>query len=300
MTTHQKRMCLVGTAPSWQSTPWTDPTLECWTLNDAYMLGLPRINRLYDLHPLDKMYFRPPQHPRVLETDVPPGFFVRPAGHLETLKAMAQTIPVFLQETPPDDWPPNAHRFPIEAVEAVFGKRYWASGPSYMLAQAFLEGYTEMWITGIHLSTEHEYREQRPQFEMLIGQLLGAQVTETVQDGWRIYDGAVRIVLPESSPILQHGWRYAYEPKPTPPVGPYDVEWRAVTKEKAALVTQLIHWPAGQDKTAALARLKQLEIIALDIQQQTQKAQLGGTLTITIQPAMPIVPEEVPHAGRAS
>ena len=279
---HTKRCCITGTAESWRQTPWNDPTLEIWSLNDAYSLGFPRASRWFELHPLDRMHFRDPRHRVVHEKDIPKGFYVRPQGHLEWLQKQARTIPVYLQNEPPAGWPANAQRFPIEQVTAAFGANYWASGPSYMLALAILEGYTEIWITGIHLATAHEYREQRPQWEHLLGRVLGPHVTEKAANGFRFYDGQVRIVLPESCPILHHPWRYAYDDRPQPKLDPMDVEWKAVQKEKAQLVTALVNWPKGKDKAPALARLRRLEIIELDIQQQAGKRQIGGTLAVAV------------------
>jgi hypothetical protein len=288
-----KRCCICGTAPSWQKTPWQDTTLEVWALNDSYVLGLPRIDRFYELHPFDKMWFRKKDQIRVLESDVPKGFYVRPEGHLEFLKTAAATIPVFLQDAPPADWPAHAHRFPIEAIHQAFGDDYWASGPAYMLAQAVLEGYTDIWITGIHLSTEHEYREQRPNWEHLIGRVLGLKVTKTEQDGFRFYQGAhVRIVMPIEAPILQHEWRYAYETKPVKPRSALDLEWKATQQEKTELIRQLVGSRDETYRTKALARMRTLEIIEMDIQQQLQRQHLGGTLAITVQPQ--IVPVMLP------
>jgi hypothetical protein len=200
-----KRVCITGTAPSWKMTPWHDRSWEIWSLNDAWMLGPKRWDRWYELHPIDKMWFRPRDQRVINQAAIPKGAYIRPEGHLEWLKEQAKTIPVFLQAAPPADWPANAHRFPIEAVHQAFGDDYWASGPSYMLAQAWLEGYTEIMITGIHLATEAEYREQRPQFEALIGRLLGPKVALEKRDGFRIYTGAITLWLPESAPILSHG-----------------------------------------------------------------------------------------------
>jgi len=179
---------------------------------------------------------------------------------------------VYLQTEPPNDWPANARRFPIEAVHQAFGDAYWASGPSYMLAQAWLEGYTEIMITGIHLATEAEYREQRPQFENLIGRLLGPTVTTEVANGFRVYRGAVSIWLPESTPILSHGWKYAYEHKPEPPPNPYRDELKRTAKTKNRLIEQLIVWPAGEDKTDALEQLNRLAVIEEDCHMQLQRA----------------------------
>lgn len=287
-----KRCCIVGTAPSWQKTPWHDTSIEMWTLNDAYVLGLPRIDRMFELHPLNKMWFRKKDQIRVHEEQVPPGFYVRPEGHIEFLKTAAATIPVFLQDQPPDDWPVHAYRFPIEAIHQAFGPDYWASGPAYMLAQAVLEGYTDIWITGIHLSTEHEYREQRPQWEHLIGRVLGRKVVTTEQDGFRFYQGeSVRIVMPSQAPILKHDWKYAYEDKPRKEPSEMDREWKATQKEKNELIRQLVNWPINQDKSKALVRLSELEVIELDLQQQMQRKHVGEPLAVT--PCLPVMPVQI-------
>lgn len=279
----RQRVCIVGTAQSWRETPWNDPTLEVWSLNDSYSLGLPRADRWFEIHPLDRMHFLAKKQRVVREGEIPAGCFVRPAGHIEWLKEQARTIPVYLQDEPPAGWPINAQRFPIERVREAFGSSYWACGPSYMLAFALLEGFTEIWITGIHLATQAEYVEQRPQWEHLLGRALGQRVTEsTGTDGWRIYDGLVRIVMPASCPILQHGWTYAYEPKPVAAPDPFHVEHKAATKEIRQLTAALIDWPTGKDKAHAVERLRRLQIVVLDIERQRQKKQHGGTLAITV------------------
>lgn len=275
MTQHTKRVCIMGTAPSFRMTPFSDPSMEIWSLNDAYALKPARIDRWYELHPLDKMHFRPMAQKVIHKADIPEGHYVRPAGHVEWLKTMAETIPVFLQKEPPNDWPAHAHRFPIEAIHAEFGADYWASGPAYMLAQAVMEGYTDIMITGIHLATEAEYREQRPQWEMLIGRILGRKVTQSVVNGFRVYDGDVRISLPEHCPILKHGWKYAYEDKPKAAHSPYRDELKRTVTAKNTLVSQLVAWPADQDRAPALERLKRLDVIEEDCRGMLLKQSLA-------------------------
>lgn len=268
-----KRCCIVGTAPSYRETPWNDPSLEIASLNDAYALGLPRADRWYENHPFDEMWFRPRTMKVVDASLVPPGAYIRPEGHIEWLKKQAETIPVYLQHEPPEGWPANAHRLPIEQIHATFGDDYWASGPSYILAHLYLQGYRDIWITGIHLATEAEYREQRPQFEALINRLLGIDITLTKKDGFRFYQGKdLRVVLPQSSPIMQHGWKYAYEKRPQPKPNPYRDELASVAKEKNDLIRALVHWPEGKDRSHAVERLRRLEIIELDCKQMLQKA----------------------------
>ena len=100
-----QRVAIVGTAPSLKRTPWADPTLQVWGLNDAYTLGFPRADRWYEQHPLHKLYIRARDQKVVYADQVPHGWYVRPEGHLDWLQVQARTIPVFLQETPPKGWP---------------------------------------------------------------------------------------------------------------------------------------------------------------------------------------------------
>lgn len=283
-----KRCAIVGTAETWRLTPWNDPGLRIVGLNDAYVLGFPRADEWFELHPLDKMMFRPREQKVIRAEDVPPGYYIRPNGHIEWLKAQAATINVWLQKEPPSDWPANASRLPLESLEAKYGT-YWASGPAYELMHLYERGYREFQIYGIHLATDHERIQQRHNFEYLIGRLLGPEVTQRVDGERRIYEGRdVRVVLPVKSPILQHDWKYAYEPKPERTKGPYDDEWHAVQKEKKALIKALVNWPSGKDKSVQLERLSRLEVIEFDIQQQTQLKQLCGTIAIEVLQPVPI------------
>lgn len=276
-----KRAAIVGTAESWTRTPWDDPTLHITSLNDAYALGLPRVDEWCEYHPLDRMWFRDPAVKVVHAKDVPEGYYIRPAGHIAKLQEMARAIPVWLQSEPPAGWPPNARRLPLEDLEAKYGT-YWASGPAYMLLHLYDRGFREFQIYGIHLATADEYRHQRPNFEHVIGRLLGAQVQMTVKDGLRTYTGesGVTVVLPVESPILQHGWKYAFEPKPAKPVDPEAAEWAAVQQEKTALVQALVTWPSGKDKARELARLTRLTVIETDIQQQRQRRALRSRTVV--------------------
>jgi hypothetical protein len=278
-----KRAVIVGTAQSWRKAPWDDHRVTIATLNDAYALGMPRIDEHYELHPLEKMWFAPPGKHKIEAREIPPGSFVRPAGHLEWLKTQAAQIPVWLQKEPPADWPVNAARLPIEQIESEFGE-YWASGPVYEIAHFYLRGYREFEIYGIHLSTEHEYREQRPNFEFFLGRLLGPKVTESLDQprGLRIYEGAIRLVLPVETPILKHGWKYAYETKPVAPLNPYAEELARTQQQKRTLEKAMIRCPNGFDKTAMLAEYEDLEIVEIDCMQMIQRSRGMGTLTATL------------------
>ena len=87
-----QRCCIVGTAPTWQMTPWNDPSVRIIGLNDAYVLGFPRVDEWYELHAFDKYTYRKLSQKVIRATDVPPGHYVRPIGHLEWLQQQAMTI----------------------------------------------------------------------------------------------------------------------------------------------------------------------------------------------------------------
>lgn len=194
----EKRIAIIGTAPSWRATPWDDPTLEIWCLNDFHVLNAPRATRWFDLHPLDKLYFRDPAKRKVFAGDVPAGFFVRPTGHLEWLRR--QTIPVYVQDAAALG-SPNAVTFPKAEIEAKFG-RHFASSPAWMIGLALLEGVTELHIYGIHLATEWEYLKQKPNMTFLLGLAAGM---------------GVKVVLPKGCPLLAESHQYAYEEDPDVP-----------------------------------------------------------------------------------
>lgn len=212
-----ERVAIVGTAQSWTKTPWTDAGLHIRSLNDAYrMKGFVRADAWYDLHPLDKFFY--PDGEKVYAHQIPPGHYCRPKDHIEWLSK--QNIPVWLhpehllQHPETANWM-HARAFPKATIEAHYG-RYFASSPGWMIGQALMEGVKELHIYGIHLATEREYIEQRPNFEMLCGCLLGrGKRTISVKDGLRRYETADGLlVLPEATPVLQATFQYAFESRP--------------------------------------------------------------------------------------
>lgn len=213
----ERRIAIIGTAPTWKSTPWNDPTLEIWALNDMSVLNLPRADRWYDLHPFDKMYFRPANNASVYAGDVPAGFFVRPHDHLAWLKK--QTIPVYVQDAAALG-SPSARTFPKAEIEARFGKHF-ASSPAWMIGHALLEGVTELHIYGIHLATEWEYIRQKPNMTFLLG--LAAAL-------------GVKIVLPRGCPLLAESHQYAFEEDPDVPKVALKRKQQRIQEEIAFLV----------------------------------------------------------------
>jgi hypothetical protein len=207
--TRQHDKCaIVGTAHTWRDTPWDDPGLAIMELNDAACsLKFPRVDVHFEMHPLSGFVYWQPGGPRMSPDSLPPGRYLRPVGYLDWLKTQSQTIPVLLHDAPPEDWT-NAEQYPLQAIceryrdilqiDPTWGKPYAASGPAWMMLYALAQGYTEIHIYGIHLATEREYQDQRPNFECLIG--------------YAIAQG-VKIVLPRGTPICKATSVYCYEPR---------------------------------------------------------------------------------------
>lgn len=229
---HQK-VAIVGTAPSWSQTPWDDADMTIWSLNDAYNIdGFRRADAWFDLHPLDKLWFapetKPGTKPVIFAHNVPYGYYVRPAKHLEWLAVQPfdkYLHPDFAKQYPAAATWPHVHAFPKAVVEECYGS-YCTSSPQWMMALAMLKGIREIHIYGIHLSTEQEYVDQRPGFEFLIGCLLGpGKRTMTVKAGLRRYESQDGIVvLPEASPVLSSKFQYAFQPSPRRALDP--LKWQ--------------------------------------------------------------------------
>ncbi len=240
---NHERVCIVGTAQTWVKTPWTDTGLHIVSLNDAYrMKGFVRADAWYDFHPLNKFY-HPVDGQQVYAHQIPVGHYCRPVDHIDWLAK--QQIPVYLhpgyreQHPAAASWT-HARAFPKAEVEAHYG-RYFTSSPGWMMAQAMMDGAKEIQIYGIHLATEHEYIEQRPNFEMLCGMLLGrGKRKDIVKDGLRYYESPDGLlVLPEGTPILSSNFQYAFETRPRAHEDPIRWELHKLEIKRARMIEAL-------------------------------------------------------------
>jgi hypothetical protein len=291
-----ERIAIVGTAGSWKMVPWADPGLRIWSLNDAYRLaGFQRADRWFDFHPISRFFSVPVGQKAIYAHQIPPGHYVRPADHIDWLSR--QQIPVYLhpdyltQHPAAAEWK-HARPFPKADVEAYFGT-YFTSSPGWMLALAIMEGARDISIYGIHLATEFEYVQQRPNFEFLIGRVLGpGQIRTTTKDGMRHYDTADgHIALPEASPVLQSNFQYAFDQRPDAHVEPIKWELHKLQVKVGRKVEALRRRPSwspwaleqvpGAKARRVLASTVQAELIHLeaaieDRQQELRRLQLVG------------------------
>ena len=280
------RIAIVGTAQTWTQTPWADPGLRIWSLNDAWRLkGFTRADAWFDFHPPDK-WWAPPVDGQVFAHQVPAGHYCRPKDHAAWLLTQMATIPVYLHPSYPTVWPAaagmvNAKPFPKAEIEAYFG-RYFTSSPAWMLALAVMQGCRDLSIYGIHLATEHEYIEQRPNFEFLIGRVLGPEKTSiTTVKGMRTFEtSAGRVTLPEAAPILASDFQYAFEPRPRQALDPLKWEQHKIqVKRERALQTLRTAKPWTRIKPVQQDLIR-LDAWAADVQEQMQRLQaqqaMGG------------------------
>ncbi len=187
---------ILGTAPTWKLAPWDNPDAVIAGLNDAYLLGLPRFDVWYDIHPFNRFFFRGAK--KIDASQVPAGTFVRPEGHIQWLAK--QACPVFLHQ--PDPRVPHGQVFPRAEIEAQFGT-WFDSSPQWMLAHAILQGFKRVEIYGIHLASQEEYVKQKPAMCWMIGVAQGL---------------GVQVHVPKESPLMQGSHKYAYELDPAIPV----------------------------------------------------------------------------------
>ena len=268
-----KRCAIIGTAPSWQQCPFGDKSLEIWTLNDGYLLGIPRSDRHYEIHPFHQMNFRPRGQRVVSQAEVPVGAYVRPSDHLDYLRSRSQ--PVYLAEARPDF--PTSLTFPKQAIldafasfwpwrltrrgQLVAGEDYEVSTPVWMLMHAIVEGYQEIHIYGIHLATEWEYMQQRPNFEFVMGVAAGR---------------GIKVVLPDASPLCKGGFQYAYELKADIPIQSVQLEIQAIKYEGAQV--QQARAKLGRFEIARRkdleARLRTLDVDLADAKQRLMRHQM--------------------------
>lgn len=275
------RFVIIGTAPSWTQTPWHDPSVTIAGLNDAYTLEdhwgntFPRADEWFDLHPFDEMWFRPLHKREFHPGELPEGKYIRPEGHIEWLKARAMTMPVWLHDEPPADWPANAKRFPFEPVADfltphllrvghekawVQDRAYITSSPELMLAHAILRKVDEVQIFGIHLATEWEYRVQRGAMEWLFG---------------RAQERGIKIVLPQASPLMRHPYIYGYEKQPVPADLKARKRVAAISGAITHVSNQLVPWPWWKrGRKAMLHELQRLRGKLRDANLELRHAQL--------------------------
>lgn len=172
-----RRIAIIGYAPSVAATPWNDPDVAIWGLNDQ-LKTMPRVDVLFEIHAPD---------------------VVKAEGHWEDLKAYQG--PILMQDAYPDI--PNAMRYPLMEIGAKYrvpgtDVPYLTCSAAIMLAYA-LElnpAPLEIALYGVDLLMDAEFRAQRPSVEFWLG---------------IAYARGIKVTLQQESGLLKAPYVYGYQ-----------------------------------------------------------------------------------------
>jgi len=153
------KIALIGTAPSSRLlAPFGDPSWKIWGCSPGNMNVLPRADAWFELHgnlhwPENKSYGDP---------------------YINWLRQL--TIPLYMQD---QNYCPNATTFPKEDMVKMFGRDFFTSSFSWMMAFAISQGVKELALYGIDMASRDEYILQRPGFYFFrhMAEMRGIKVT---------------------------------------------------------------------------------------------------------------------------
>lgn len=169
------KVALIGTAPSSRLlAPFADPSWKIWACSPGNMNILPRVDIWFELHgnlhwPEHKSYGEP---------------------YIEWLKK--QSFPIYMQN---QEYVPNAKTFPKDEMVKEFGRDFFTSSFTWMMALAITQGAKEIALYGIDMASRDEYILQRPGFFFFR--------QEALRRG-------IKISAPHESDIMQSPGLYGY------------------------------------------------------------------------------------------
>lgn len=135
------KIALIGTAPSSRMlAPYNDPTWKIWVCSPGNMGVLPRVDAWFELHS-NLLY------PECISYGGP---------YIEWLKK--QTFPIYMQD---QSLVPNAIPYPKDEMVQEFGRYFFTSSFSWMIAFAIKQGVKELGLFGIDMASKDEYIHQR-------------------------------------------------------------------------------------------------------------------------------------------
>lgn len=167
---------IVGFAPTWIQTPWTDDA-DFWGMNALHKVAGERPwTAWFQLHDIDK------HHPEDKEE------------HIAWLSS--QKFPVFMWAEHAEKYAlPNGVIYPRKQVIDEFGG-YFTNTVSWMIAVAVLSGYKKIGVYGVDMAQDTEYGHQRPSCEFLLGIAAGR---------------GIEIDIPPTSDLLKTPFLYGLE-----------------------------------------------------------------------------------------
>lgn len=199
------KIALIGTAPTSRGlAPYNDPTWTIWACSPGNMGQIPRADAWFEVHgnllwPECRSYGEP---------------------YIEWMKKLP--IPVYMQN---NDWVPNAIVFPKDDLVKKFGRDFFTSSFTWMMAFAIDQGCSELALYGIDMASRNEYILQRPGFYFF------KYIAE--QRG-------IKVSAPNESDIMQPPGLYGYSD--VTPMG------RKILARETEITQRLTHMRAERDR----------------------------------------------------
>jgi hypothetical protein len=170
------KVALIGTAPSSRDlAPYDDMSWRIWACSPGNMNCCKRVDLWFELHA--NLMWKENEH------------YGKP--YLEWLNK--QTFPVYMQN---NNLVPRAMVFPWYEMVQEFGRDFFTSSFSWMMALAIVQGATEIALYGIDMASRDEYIRQRPGFYYFKR---------------RAEERGIKVTAPHESDIMQPPALYAYQ-----------------------------------------------------------------------------------------
>lgn len=176
-------LAIVGTAESYDQTPWDDETVEKWCV--ATLLTKPdigEVDRVFELHP--RRYWG---LPHVLEK-------------YEELK-----VPIYMQDHYEEI--PTSVKFPRDEIKEKFwhpsmGNNLFVTNTiTWMILCALYEGYTDISLYGVHMAHDTEYGYQNASCSWALGMI----------QGWIVQGLPYKLYITEESSLLKARYEYGFD-----------------------------------------------------------------------------------------
>ena len=173
-----KKLAIVGTHPrTRENAPWYDPDYDIWVFNES-----PK-NEWVKRWDADFQLHKP-------EVYTSRNNFVR-ADHWDWLQER-RGKPIYMQEM--DERVPDCVKYPLDEIIASLPGahlRWWKSSPAYAIALALHQGYREIALYGLDMSSGTEYGYQLPNFQYWVGVALGMWATILELSNEQYFTGAL-------------------------------------------------------------------------------------------------------------
>lgn len=153
------KIAIVGAAYSFAEAPFDDPRWQIWACGDKFCMGLPRVDRFFEIHAAEGIPVQGKRYER------------------------------FIAETDAEVWVmdpkvrADAIMYPRQRIIDLHGTEFLSSSVAWMMALAIDEGAAEIGLWGVDMATDSEYAEQRAGCKYFEKQARGRGISVTYPAG---------------------------------------------------------------------------------------------------------------------